>query len=771
MNIWAWVEQSKRALHEAGHHRLADLVERFPDDVVSLRHEQVEAQLPEAIALARQLRQPWLELFVRHWSLQSRVFWRLEGEHALGEATQLLEFAHRDENLACPQSVCVTQDLAACYGRVDGPGYAEARIAVSDESLQRITPSWTCFSCLSTERASAMLDAGQAAEALAFLDRQAEAARGVAPGFPMDTALTRGDILSALGRHEEALELAEELERRTRSSGRKLNARLLAAWQLATLGRADEALQTLPGFEQVKATPGQFLDWARAARALVTAGGLANDSTLHRRLGFMAQQLETTGSWSTAWQIHEVRVQLALRRGWRELAGLSLAAMQLGLEHFRLRGPREVTLAAYRGQVDALPHPAAVDDEAAVLSSLPTDAAEGLERLAPFVRAHPDSTQAAVVLSDALVALGQPAEAEALLLAGLRSGPASEQVLGRLVRARVEAGKTGAARELVEQALAEARDDERRVLAHQLLASIARSSGDSRERRRHLEALCRLAPEARLFTTLAELEREAGEVEAAFARATAAVERWPEPGPHHWELMVSGTLLRRWDAVRGAWRAMGERAEGEGPFEEDFGLVRVRLPPADGNEVVFARRLGPVTARVLTLPGVKHVNRLEDVVVLDGTRLDEPDDASEAPEDEREPPLLSAVATLDRGQCFVFTIEGVSPGAEVLQRVSRALRGLGVRVAIFSDDYELTLSDGTTLAGAYVRVGVPPRADVVAVAHLLGEQLRSESTPLFWPLLLEHLGRQAEATDQRERGDELGLDLDPPVGVARSPTS
>ena len=41
-----------------------------------------------------------------------------EGETALPEAVALFEFAHRDDTIACPQSVCVTQDLSACYATV-----------------------------------------------------------------------------------------------------------------------------------------------------------------------------------------------------------------------------------------------------------------------------------------------------------------------------------------------------------------------------------------------------------------------------------------------------------------------------------------------------------------------------------------------------------------------------------------------------------------------------------------------------------------------------
>ncbi|REM95695.1 hypothetical protein DSI35_28675, partial [Mycobacterium tuberculosis] len=77
--------------------------------------------------------------------------------------------------LDCPQSICVTQDLAACYGNIDGPGWVPERIEVCDETLGRIDPSWACFQCLSCEKADALLDDGRGQDALDYLQVQAAA--------------------------------------------------------------------------------------------------------------------------------------------------------------------------------------------------------------------------------------------------------------------------------------------------------------------------------------------------------------------------------------------------------------------------------------------------------------------------------------------------------------------------------------------------------------------------------------------------------------------
>ncbi|MBA5102344.1 hypothetical protein H2O63_36285, partial [Pseudomonas aeruginosa] len=157
MDIWNWVEKLRADLREAGQEQSARLIDELTAYVCDLEVERAEALLPEVKALSRTLNNPWLEIFVRHWEMRNRVGNQLEGETALADAVSLFELANRDDTQACPQSVCVTQDLASCYANVDGPGWVEERIEVCDETLARIDPTWACFHCLSNEKAEALL--------------------------------------------------------------------------------------------------------------------------------------------------------------------------------------------------------------------------------------------------------------------------------------------------------------------------------------------------------------------------------------------------------------------------------------------------------------------------------------------------------------------------------------------------------------------------------------------------------------------------------------
>ena len=122
MDIWAWVNSLYDELMEAGQERTADLLFRIPHLVANNEIAEAEALMPEALAAARSLENPWMEIFFRHWNMNLRCGRLAEGEVLLPEAVSLLEFAHREGNRECPQSVCVTDDIASCYANVDGPG-------------------------------------------------------------------------------------------------------------------------------------------------------------------------------------------------------------------------------------------------------------------------------------------------------------------------------------------------------------------------------------------------------------------------------------------------------------------------------------------------------------------------------------------------------------------------------------------------------------------------------------------------------------------------
>ncbi|WP_412537790.1 hypothetical protein R8Z50_18185 [Longispora sp. K20-0274] len=100
-------------------------------------------------------------------------------------------------------------------------------------------------------------------------------------------------------------------------------------------------------------------------------------------------------------------------------------------------------------------------------------------------------------------------------------------------------------------------------------------------------------------------------------RAAAVVARG-EQQPAFWNLGIAATVLGDWAAARDAWRGFGiDLAPGDGEIVEDFGLTCVRLDEADGSEVVWARRICPTRARVVSIPTGSE-RRFGEIVLHDG---------------------------------------------------------------------------------------------------------------------------------------------------------
>ncbi len=171
MNIWDWVGDMYDELIDMGQHELCDYMWEMPSDCCDGRHEQLDNYAEHAIAMAKELKLNWVEIFLRHWRLQSKILHRAEPKEMVKEAVSLLEFAHRPENKDCPQSMCVVQDLASCYAYFDGPGFAEERMAVAEENLNKINPEWPCYVCIASEYADALYDLGDFQGCLKYLDQ------------------------------------------------------------------------------------------------------------------------------------------------------------------------------------------------------------------------------------------------------------------------------------------------------------------------------------------------------------------------------------------------------------------------------------------------------------------------------------------------------------------------------------------------------------------------------------------------------------------------
>ena len=93
----------------------------------------------------------------------------------------------------------------------------------------------------------------------------------------------------------------------------------------------------------------------------------------------------------------------------------------------------------------------------------------------------------------------------------------------------------------------------------------------------------------------------------------------PDDQASWWNLGIAATALGDWKEARRAWAACGLTVPpGEGPPEFRWGRTPVRLDPNGDAEVVWARRLDPARAQIISVPLPTSRLHWRDVVLIDG---------------------------------------------------------------------------------------------------------------------------------------------------------
>ncbi len=729
MDIWRWVSELQDELTESGRPRLAELVERIPGCVVNHEHAQLDAIVPEALALAREAKSPWLELFIRHWNLQSRILHRYEAATFLPEAVRLLELASRDEARECPQSVCVIQDLAGCYAELDGPGYAPERLAVARETLARIDAKWPCFTCISSEYAFGLLDDGDApGRSRSSTSRPRRWSRPAA-ARRRATSRARGSKPSCGSRASTRPWPRPSARESETDVNDQLTHALDAARLLARLGRADEALRELPPFERVLPTPSLYERWAQATHALALAGAVPNDWKLEGRLFDLQTRLEGNGVIRIAVHLAHQRAELAFARerpGRRRTRRSPSARCSPGCGRARRRrGSRGAGRHGRRGaRLGEVRAPAARERRARAGAAhqrsrgRPRDPRRGAERFA-------DEERLAIIQASAQRALQRNAEAEAGLRAHLAAHPGAHGCLMTLGQALLDQKRSAAARELAEATLRAEPAGDVAVGAHFLLATAYQQEGEREKARPHLDAMLALEPgNTRIELLLASLDREAGRLEESLARLDRLVEREPRPGNHDWDRMVTATLLERWDAVRASAIRIGMNLKGEGPIEEAWGLCRIELREPDGEiGIHHALRTGPVTARILDVARPRAPQHYGDEIVFEAS----PRNAAPKPGEADHSYLYPALATRKPGGYEAFLLDGVHPGEGDLTALRAELTALGCVLAVQSDaTYVVTeAATGEAHRGLFAYLAAPATCSRRALHDLLTQRAGS----------------------------------------------
>jgi len=720
MNGFEWLEQ----LPPDQQNRLYQLIGAVSDG----DNELVEAMTPALLEEAASQDQPWVEVLVRNFYLRSLVFNREDAREALPQAVSLLERAHREDAVDCPQSTCASHVLTAAYTLTDPTGYAEKREAVSRETLEGLDPERVCFVCISNEVATALIDQGRAEEALRFLEQQKQTRRVRGIDFdPDDFARTEATALAALERYAEAKEVVRaglKAGEVYRGESWMNDTRQLQTWILASAGEGDEALEHVPELAQVF-RDGGFETHRRLIVRLVE-GGQVNAMQGAVRLVHLAAEALRRGLADTG--IHaSVQASTWLAEGGHPT--LSDAVLQRATAHLdRLVDPRR-----YQPAVDRLAERDPVPPDPSSIAAL---------------AAGPGSPEQLQGVASRWRQMGFEELASSTLVEASRQFPDD---IG-LYEARCTQALREGDPEALEALLAQPPDHpEGEDNARFYEGIYAHDTGDEARAIAAFEWLwARRQDWAEAGKRLGKLHLRGDPARSivVFRQAAEA-----HQAPYFlWLALVAATLAEDWptQAELGTLLDLPELPNDRRP-DFSWAYLRIRVPSLP--HPLLAQRTGPVTARLLSLLPPGQTQHHGEIVVFDP----EHSNADEVAEDPDALKIHDAWAGLEPATGACVTLDGIWPGEEAVQALFAALDAAGFyHQTAAGDAYEITDPEtGEPHRGMYRYVAVDD-ANADALRALLASHAPAHG-PWVYHELLDRLGQEEAAEAQRRRARAWGM--------------
>jgi hypothetical protein len=753
MDIWQWVFDLQRDLRETGHSRVADLIDSIPEDKYRSRPERVLAAMPEALAAARALKNPWLEVFFQHWGLSNRINNLAEGEAALSDAVALIEFAHRDATQGCPQSVCATQDVAICYGNIDGPGWAPERLAVCEETLARITPAWPCFSCISGEYADALLDADRPLEALQFLERQALALAEQGEDLTAPYQSLQASAMWHAGQADAALALLDEIDRSEAKNGNgddieeQRSRAILRANIFVASGRHVEAAQILPDWSDIQVR--SFESWSQVASLLAHHNPERNTWQLGRDLQRSLSHLSKVGAHFDAVVVALRHGELALlrRASWTAKRALGIAQAHVPkLRNSATMAAKVTALAQHIATVHhacTLPVPATELVDYLRQQQTSSDPEQSVEWLLLACKQCPQDADLAQTTASALMACGTLAQAWAQLWQFVQEHPGIDGPIHQLMGSLLDAG------EYVEVGrLAQTVAPHNPQTALWIQGQCAHRQQRWADVALHMAAYLQTVPDsvaAKHLWAHAALANQ--DLPTTLRLRKELATQCTSPSDAHWDLLTIASASQDWTTVHEVSAYLELKLEpSSGPIEQDWGMVYIRFEHNGQYIDAYARRTGPVTARILAPSYGGMPQRLGDWVAFDAALLEQrpqPQDLSTQAQPAQFIPTFRSVYTITAGgfgeSCF---IDGAAPDSQQFDDFKDALAERGWHCWTTSDDgYQVIHpTTGEPLAGKHFMVSAPISVGSAVIDQTLRSLTAHWTHPVCWPRFAEKSG-------------------------------
>lgn len=775
MDIWSWVSTKENELREMGHGRLATLMSDISTFTCNEEHSKVDLIYPEALALAKNIGDKWVELFLRHWYLQSQVLHRNNARGNLTEAIDLLDFSHQDDTKECPQRICVVQDLTNCYSVKDGPGFVEERIAVAEETLATIDASWSCYRCIGSELIYAHLDAGDAEKAHRVAEELSlNMAKHMKPASTKFRT-TKADILIALDRLDEAEEALGEYDYYETEST-KSSYMLTLAEIYAKRGEWEKAAKTCISYDDCVRESSNIFSWIEIQSLLIASGHLN-----------LADKL--------LYQMHDLANILMKHGAARDAVNVYAMIMELSLEGEALFSAK----AALYNMERAIPE-----------LNKDLGASQKFHSLQSTLQQRELSQQTEVLLTaDELLnkefgSFNQEAAAYEL---AYRHGVHDSQTVINLSQIYEHYHLDDAAQTLLREAYQKNEDDSR--LEYYYGLSVLEKQGRSSVESLFPISNAELSEEKlfyRLWLHFYSWEKEDPEQSYQYIKRIIAIEppsvkalhkaytmaldakqlyeakQWnqellelePENKDHRWDQLVLASLLQDWPTAAECARSLDIKFDETRPInEQEWESIRVLFNDHYGNEFIYlAKRTGPATATITGIVKSEYEQRYKHQVVFDPyslNTLDCKDDEGYSCDSEGYyTRLFKVVGTLAAPTHKLFTLDGVHPSEEGLEKLRHVLSKINVALSIrSSDEYEICISgsngsDGSEkeeyAKGIFAYLLVPEGDDLLAVHTHLQQLSNVENAPLVWLSLVATLGLDEEHKRQEELARQYNLE-------------